>query len=184
MPETPTPSEEPVNPYAPTTEIPLEPVASELSEPEAIRKKYISHEMSIRSIGSLYIIGGLFTLLGFGDIFLSRAPIQYSVVIKLGAWATFLFVVATGLTLLRLWARWLGLASSVLLLAIIPIGTIVGVYSIIVLSSPKSTFVFSPTYAAIRAKTPHVKYKTPTYLWVILALFVLTLLLLVFGFAR
>jgi hypothetical protein len=75
------------------------------------------------------------------------------------------------------------LPLSVLGLLNFPIGTVISIYFIYLLVSAKGQFVMTPEYAAIRAVTPHIRYKTPIWLWVVLGLLVLLLLpLLVFMF--
>ena len=57
-----------VNPYAaPETPLTGAPVGSSpaLAEQEAIRRKYLNHEASVKSVGSLHILGGILYAFAF-----------------------------------------------------------------------------------------------------------------------
>jgi hypothetical protein len=49
------------NPYAVEASTYLAP--QELTDVESIRKRYLGHEASVKSIGTLYLLGGVFSLL-------------------------------------------------------------------------------------------------------------------------
>ena len=113
------------NPYAaPAADFTAAPerAVGELAEAEAIRRKYLGHEASVKSVGSLYYLGAVFCLLAaFMTAFLvtggnqaagnpnnlfSQSAVRWA----LGAFYLVLSVLMValgrGLTRLRVWARW------------------------------------------------------------------------------
>jgi hypothetical protein len=113
-------SEPELNPYAPPT-APLGPdlVASTdgLAEAEAVRRKYLSHEASVKSVGSLHYLSAVFTVLGIVVMIMSLSSGQQfngagrgeSAVIGFGLYAAltaFHVALGMGLTGLKTWARW------------------------------------------------------------------------------
>lgn len=174
-----------VNPYAAplTTAIPPTKPSTDI---EAIRRQYLSHEASIRSFGMLYMIGGVLSILvgiivvftGFTPV-PNRGPNDFPTVILIP-----LGLVYLGLGGLQLWVAMglrklssAGQIGATVLAAIgllaIPIGTLISGYLLYLLWSKKGMFVFTPEYRDIRAKTPHIKYKTSIIVWVFVALLLL-----------
>ena len=155
--------------------------ASELAgtQVEAIRNAHLSHEASVKSVGTLYMIGGVFCLV---------APVLF--LLSPGArtanamWFLFpvigiiQFATAFGLWGLRGWARIpTGFFSALGLLGF-PLGTIINGYILYLLFSAKGSMVFSDEYHEIIAQTPHIKYRTS----IIVKIFLFLLLaLIVFG---
>ena len=173
----------PFNPYAPTAA--TIPDAGEGDE--ATRKKYLSHEASIKSIGVLYLLGAIFGFLfsvgylvmGFATIIMpSRNPSEGSVVgivllalaVFMGGLSTFQFILARGLRRLTPWCRIAGIVVSCLGLLGFPIGTLISAYFLYLLGSQKGVYVFSPEYARVIAATPHIKYKTSIIVWIFLGI--------------
>jgi hypothetical protein len=68
-------------------------------------------------------------------------------------------------------------AGSVLLAG--SISWAIPLYILTLLLSAKGSMVFSPEYAEVVARTPHVKYRTSVLAWVILLLFVVAILALI-----
>ena len=155
-------------------------LGSDSSQDEVIRREYLSHEASVRSVGTLYYLGSF--LLGFSAISMAAFAFLYPIesdlnpttsVIDLASTvatlfglsiylslSALLFCTARGLRSLRPWARISsGIISAIGLIGF-PFGTIINVFILYLLISRKSKVVFSPEYRDIIARTPHIKYKT------------------------
>ncbi|NNE00926.1 MAG: hypothetical protein HKN47_26725 [Pirellulaceae bacterium] len=178
------------NPYAPTTNISAEPIATD--DVEAYRRKYLNHEASVKSIGVLYLLGAIFmvpaglfiTVAAFvdppqgdapGAIFMALLGLLYLGLGVLQGSA------GIGLRKLKPWARVVGIIFSVIGLLAIPLGTIIAAYFLYLLLSQKGQIVFSDQYKEVIAQTPHIKYKTSIIVWIFLVLLVLLIALGVAG---
>lgn len=140
---------------------------------EAIRREYLSHEASVKSIGLLYFLGAFFFLVatlfvllqaqtgsGFGAISLLSIAVPVLGLLQL--------FTAYGLRKLKNWARIpTGLISGIGLLAF-PMGTLINAYILYLIFSAKGKMVFSDEYRSIIDQTPHIKYKTSAVVWVLL----------------
>ena len=187
------PSRSPLNPYQSTStaasgaSIATGGVGANASE---IRQEYLSHEASVRSIGTLYMIGSVFgvlasllMLMGFvialfaGDAGGGPDGIGVGVVlvftILFFAINVFQVFLALGLRRLQNWARITAGVFSVPGLLGVPVGTIISAYFLYILFSRKGAYVCSEEYHQIVAATPHIKYKTPVLVWVFAGLIVL-----------
>ena len=109
----------------------------------------------------------------------SRGAVPVSVIL-IGLVFLFLSIVqivtAIGLWRLQRWSRPGATILAVFGLLVIPIGTIVSLYAIYILLSPKGRVVFSDEYKQIIRETPHIKYKTSPLMW-----FLFVLLVILFG---
>ena len=150
---------------------------------EEIRRQYLKHEASVKSIGSLYFVSGaIFTLVGIMAVVavgsanargLDAVPAMVLIALSAG-----LIAVGVGLRRLRKWARVpTGIFSGLGLLGF-PIGTLINGYILYLVFSRKGRMVFSDEYQDVIAQTPHIKYRTSIVVWILLAL-----LLVLFGFA-
>ncbi len=145
---------------------------------EQLRKKYIQHEASVKSIGGLYLIGAFFCVIaGLMSVFSGDgAELITSLMILV-----FAFLYGwLGISVRKLKPGSkipVGILSGIGLLGF-PIGTIINAYILYLVFSAKGKMVFSDEYQEAIAATPHVKHKTS----IILKVFLL-LLLLVFAFA-
>lgn len=175
------------NPYAaPPIEADLamaySPFGADLSQDEQIRHEYLSHEASVRSVGILYYLGAFFlgigslstvaffllpVLLSSGDSQMgSPDNLAFAIVIPAillalyGLLTVLFFFTARGLRRLQPWSRISSGILSGLGLLQFPIGTLINVYILYLLLSPKGGMVFSPEYREIIARTPHIKCKT------------------------
>ena len=156
------------------------------SQAEQVRREHIGHEASIKSVGELQMLGGilmglisLFGLYGFVTSNSSRA-ISVAVVglVAAGGMSVLFLWNGFGLRQLRPSARRVGAILSVVFMIVgFPIGTIINGYILWLLVSRKGKVVFSDEYQRIIAETPHVKFRTPVYAWVILALLIVGLVL-------
>ncbi|MGN6134423.1 MAG: hypothetical protein ACTHOU_07965 [Aureliella sp.] len=173
------------NPYAVTTDQITD--YSLGGDAVLIRKQFISHEASVRSIGLLYWLGGILAILcslayvGLGIGFLSDARTMPTAIFMLmfspvmAALGIFQIFVARGLRRLTPWARIGASVVSVIGLLGFPFGTIISAYFLYLLLSRKGEYVFSPEYKAIIDATPGIKYRTSPIIWVLLGLLVLLL---------
>jgi hypothetical protein len=143
---------------------------------EAIRRAHLSHEASVKSVGTLYLIGGVLCVIG--AIALSFSPggfggganVDGGMIMLFGAIGVVQSVTAFGLRGLHGWARIpTGLLSGIGLLGF-PIGTIVNGYILYITFSAKGSMVFSDEYHRIMEQTPHIKYKTSIIVKIFLGL--------------
>ena len=165
-----------INPFAaPVADIGVQPEA-DLSPQEIIRNQFLRHEHNIKSIGSLFLLGSIFSgfmlasfagQFAFGDMSTIGMSLVIGVMIVA---AVFAGQLSAGLGLRRLapWSRIPGAISSTIMMIGVPIGTILGVVFLYLLFSKKSKYVFSAEYKDIIAATPHVKLKTSRIMIVLL----------------
>jgi hypothetical protein len=156
------------NPYAPP-EADVEDVPSGLhADAERIRREHINHETSVKSIGCLFLLGGIALLmLGVGAL-AGGAPMDPELrgsgaAAIMGAvfvvMALIYLATAVGLQKLQPWARVLAAIFCGLSLINLPVGTIIGAYCLYLLLGAKGSMVFSTPYKHVISVTPHVKYK-------------------------
>ena len=179
QPEFPDSPQHPVdsNPYAATLTDAETLVASD--DVEAYRQRYLAHEASVKSIGTLYLLGAfLLTLIGLTMVvttaaageFLSVGLLVGAIYVVLGTLQGF---VGYGLRRLQRWARIGAILFSVVGLLGIPIGTLISVYFLYLLLSEKGRIVFSDEYQRVIEQTPHMRYKTSLVVWIFLILLVI-----------
>jgi hypothetical protein len=180
-------SSESLNPYA----APISGVgypSGTTSDAERIRKDHIRHEASIKSIGTLYLLGA-FILIAvacflyvamIGTSIADRSSVALSAFL-LGAGLATIYLglgllqgmTAFGLFKLKPWARIVAIVLNVIGLIGFPIGTLISAYFLYLLLSRKGVYIFSEEYQAIVAQTPHVKYKTSKIVWFFLIILIL-----------
>jgi hypothetical protein len=149
------------------------------TDAESIRNEYLSHEASVKSVGALYMIGGLLFQAVSGLLMFARADVArgaFGMLILLFPLIGILqLVTAFGLRGLQGWARIpTGILSALGLLSF-PIGTLINGYILYLIFSAKGSMVFSDDYREIIAQTPHIKYRTS----IIVKFFLLLVVLLV-----
>ena len=168
------------NPYAaPMQTGSLQPEDFE-GEEIRIRREHIATETSLRSFGFLfYLIGGLlvfsFTVVFVVSMSTGQSRVELTDVLVSIVGAGFgILSIYTGYLIRRLspMARPFATLLGILGLAAIGIGTILAVYLLFLLWCKKGSMVLSERYQEIRRLTPHVKYKTPLYVWIIALLFI------------
>ncbi len=134
--------------------------ALDMTNAEQVRTEHLSAEASVRAIGTLQILGAVLAILSIVGLIAAGAA-------GAGAGASvvemaFLFVVVVpgffvgrGLRNLKNWAR---ITAAIFCVPGIlsPITWII----LYCLLNRKAAFVCTPEYAAIRAATPHLKYRT------------------------
>jgi hypothetical protein len=196
------PLDDDFNPYAaPKAQAAPMRLRGEVGQAEEIRRAYINHEAGFKSIGALYILGGVFgtiaviamiAVLASGQMKGMEPGVAVFVLAFYLVITALNYAIGIGLNKLQVWARWTALVFSVLgligvcLNALVvtfanPIaglfflligGGITG-YILYLLASSKATYICSPEYREIIALTPHVKYRTPWWVWLVAILFVL-----------
>lgn len=144
------------------------------ADPTTLRRAHLRHEAALIGLGKLRVIIGLyliftsstFSLLPQGEPELGALLF----VLSLAIWALGVFDVVVGVTLwtLRPAARTLTALRAIFQVFNVPVGTLVGVYSLWLTQSQGGALVLSPAYAAVRAKTPALK--PPTTLFGVIAL--------------
>lgn len=157
------------------------------SQSDEIRKQYLTHEASVKSIGLLYYPAGVICFLaGVYRIVISVSFYNNAVVLDqiIGMGVCLLalgiaqFWVARGLRGLKRWSRIpTGIVAGFGLL-VFPLGTLINAYVLYLIFSKKGKMVFSDEYRVIMDRTPHIKYRTSVLIWVLLGLVVV---LIVFG---
>jgi hypothetical protein len=171
------------NPYAAPTALPLEQAPGMFGNAEAIRREHIGHEASVKSIGTLYFLGGIGLVIvaafaGFTPDFPTSREGTMATVVTVAiilAIAALQFWLGTGLRRLNRVARGVSAVFAGIGLLGFPLGTIINGYILYLLVSRKGNMVFSPEYKEVIAQTPHVKYKTSIIVWIILGIFVLVI---------
>ncbi|MBL9169003.1 MAG: DUF4339 domain-containing protein [Verrucomicrobiales bacterium] len=145
---------------------------------EEVRKQYLKHEASVKSVGVLYLLGGIL-LTGMSLVTLGtgiagggvlEAVFVTALLLLLGAAQLF---VGSALRRLRPWARIPTAVLSAIGLVGFPLGTIINGYILYLVLGKKGKMVFSPEYAAVMEQTPHIKYRTSILIWVLLGVVVL-----------
>jgi len=188
------------NPYS-SPQTPGKTVA-EPTAAEATRKQYLSHEASVKSIGTLYFLGAivavsagaLAVVMGIMTAVSGDAPNGATALAVVFIFGVLYFVIglvqgatAIGLRKLQPWARIVAIVFSVIgLIGVvsyttligIPIGTLISGYFLYLLLSKKGGYVFSDEYKQIIEQTPHIKYRTSI---IVLVFLILLLLLFVVG---
>lgn len=154
-----------------------------------IRERHIKHEASIKAVGILCILGGVVLLGSFAFVSietiaagsLAESPAM-GLLFAVG-FGTLQLISGTGLRQLWGWSRIPAAMVAAVSMFAIPIGTVVGIYILYLLFSPKGSKVLSAEYREIVALTPDVRYRTPRWFW-ILVLVVMSILvgLVVFAF--
>lgn len=151
---------------------------------EDLRKKYLKHEASVKSIGTLYCLGS-FILMAFAiaSIFTDKGVIEKVLLVQFfGGVGVLQYFVGKGLKRLRGWAKIVSIVLSCIGLLSIPIGTIINGYILYLLLSSKGKMVFSHEYQQVIEATPNIKYKTSLLVLIILALIILGLIGLIAAF--
>lgn len=155
---------------------------------EAIRRRHLTFETNLRQLGALWVVGGVFASLGglaMPTILIGEGQGRGEALpLALGAGALYLALglgqLFAGLQLRKLSsrARLPGTLVTLPGLIAIPIGTMISGLILYGLHSSKGQFILSEDYRRIVEATPHVRPKTPVFVWVMLGLIVA---LVVFG---
>ena len=180
------------NPYAAPESL-ITPIPVHLTGAEQVRRDHLSHEASVKSIGTLSYLGSILFLIAFwaslDSIRVLHAIHRVQVGMKPMIGSDLALIIGTSLLLLGLmilqwklagglrnlrpWVRIPTIILSVIGLLGFPLGTLISGYILYLMLSAKSKMVFSPEYRQIIADTPHLRYRTSflrTFLVVILVL--------------
>ena len=165
-------SVEPENPFA-VSEVQFAAMgdAVDMTNSEQIRTQHLPAEASIRAIGTLQVIAAVMLFLGAVGQIVGGAAGVFEVIIFV-LLATLSFFLGRGLRNLKNWAR--------ITAAIFTVPAILNPVSWLILYcllSKKGAFVCTPEYAAIRAATPHLKYKTSIIVKFFVGLLIVVLIL-------
>jgi hypothetical protein len=189
------------NPYqAPAVQEVVAPAAPS-TEAEAIRNRHLRHEASLKGAGLLYLIGGVIValsvvgLLAGGETLGARTDGAFNMYwITTGGLVAVCFVqfvAGWGLRRLRPWSKIPAALLAALNFTRFPVSTLAevlgmlfSVYVLYLLFSAKGRTVLSPAYAEIVAQTPHLRYRTPRWIWITLLVIVLLIFVVaIFGTA-
>lgn len=173
------------NPYAsPLADISMSASPFAAEDVETVRQTYLKHEASVRSVGTLYYIGG--AMLGFVALAMLIQTVTFStmrsadvgMLLVLGLFyvglAVLSFILGAGLRRLDARVRIPTIVLSAIGLLWVPIGTIINGYILYLLSCAKGKMVFSPYYHSVMAQTPHLKYRTSLLTWILLIFLIVT----------
>ncbi len=173
------------NPYqAPTASVENRVVHRvDLSEAEALREEYLSHEAAVRSVGMLYYVIVILTsisvvVVAAGLIIsdnMQNIVEVLSIVAVVGLIALLQYWIGNGLRTFNRSARNVGGVFAALGLLQFPLGTALNAYILYLLFSAKGKMVFSEEYKAAIEATPHIKTKTSALVWVLVAIFILSI---------
>jgi len=157
-----------------------------------IRQQYLSHEASIQSVGSLYLLGCILVVVGGGIMTYmaisgaaqngSVGAMELGFLLGIGIGQGF---IAVGLRGLKSWARIPASLFAGLGLLAFPLGTLINGYILYLLLSAKGRMVFSPEYREVIRQTPEIKYKTSKillfFVFLLVGLLVLGVVALIVG---
>ncbi len=143
--------------------------------PESIRTAHLSHEASVKSIGTLYYIGAVMLIIGAIALpFDPKRGIAHPWLI-----ATLLILLGVVYFKLGQWFRALqpkartpGTILAAFGLLGFPLGTLINAYVLYLIHSAKGKVVFSEEYQAVVAATPGIKYKTSLLVWIFIGLLI------------
>jgi hypothetical protein len=143
------------------------------SEREATRREHLNYEASVRSIGTMYYAGSvLWGLFGVYFLLVAMRGTEFTAwplaVVSL-VFGLASLVVAWGLRRLQRWAASAAVVLSALSLPVVPFGTVIGTYVLVVLRSAKGRRIFARDYASIVAATPHLEPGASRVVWIVFA---------------
>lgn len=164
-----------VNPYAPSAAVGT--VTSGLTDVETLRKTHLSHEASVKAVGTLYLLGAILSVPSgiyvIAAALSGQPPSKVAVMIPLGliylGFGLLAGYVGLGLRRLTNAGRRVGIVFGAIGLIAFPIGTLISVYVLYLFLSANGKRVFSDHYRQVIAQTPHIKHKT-SIVWVLLGL--------------
>ncbi len=99
----------------------------------------------VRLLGFIYLIGSIMSVLGGFGLATAGDSFDISALICFSAFGAFLFKARNGVLFFERSGWWWGLAASIILIILFPIGTAVGVFGIITLRKAKYLYGFEPT---------------------------------------
>lgn len=173
------------NPFAAPQSAVEADASSDWKDAERIRHAHLSHEASVKSIGSVFLIAalicGAFSFLIYSDRPIggpARVAEQFTIMAIFIVIGLFLLLISIALIRLRPWVRVPAMILSAMFVFVIPIGTLLAPYFLYLLICKKGETVLSAAYRKTISQTPHIKYRTPVAGWAILGVLVLSILAL------
>ena len=150
------------------------------SDAEEIRTEHVKHEASVKSVGTLYYIGGVILALSSlglvaSGVLSQGTSLMFMLVALYGVFAIASLVLGYGLRRLAPWARIPTVIVACIGLLGFPLGTLINGYILYLVLSAKGKRIFEPDYAEIVAATPHIKYRTSIVVWIVLAILLLAI---------
>ncbi len=175
------------NPYAAPESV-ITPIPVFNSDAEQIRQAHLSHEASVKSVGTLYYLGAIILLL---VLLTSAVPVipllgsmgGYEIALVLGggllifALIVLQWKLATGLRQLRPWVRIPTIVLSIIGLIGFPLGTLLSAYILYLMFAAKSKMVFSPEYQQVIIDTPQIRYRSSVLKTVLVVILILAVIL-------
>jgi len=152
-----------MNPYQPPESEIL--VSSADANVEAIRREHLKHEASVKSVGTLYVLGGILVFIAGLGILLAPGQNGTNPIMIAGGFFMLLlavgqFWVGLGLRKLKCWTRIPTAVVSGIGMLGFPLGTVINGYIMYLVLSKKGRMVLSDDYQQIIAQTPEIKYKS------------------------
>lgn len=150
------------------------------------RKAYLTHEASVRSIGSLYYLSaGLMICASLGGLVndKSAATVKIATSALLAILASIQIWAGSKVRKLDPAARTPITVLSCLGLLAIPVGTLINGYILYLILSEKGKYVFSEEYRAVVAATSEVKYRMSPLVLIFVALVIVLVVLGIVGIA-
>ncbi|MEM9554846.1 MAG: hypothetical protein AAGC60_11345 [Acidobacteriota bacterium] len=175
-------------PIPPAPKPELEPTPDQLAEAE--RRRYLSHESAIRSVGMLYQVCGGLILASAVISLLIAAAAMFGLGNRYGAGAFGFIVYAFAAGLVGYLSWWIGdclrrldneANSAATLLAVlnllnVPFGSLFGGYVLYLLHSAAGRHVMTWEYGYTVDVTPHIEARITWWAWLLLVLLVGSLL--------
>jgi hypothetical protein len=165
------------NPYAPP-KAEVADISGADPHAEAIRQEHIKHESSIKSVGALYYLGGGLMALGAITFLLMGNDMPFGMALG-GLYAVLAVLsifIARDLRRFKPWARVACIVFSGIGLLGFPLGTLINGYILYLMLAQKGRRIFEPDYLEIVAATPHIRYSTPVFVWILVGLLVAAML--------
>ncbi|MCK6544550.1 hypothetical protein L6R52_01645 [Myxococcota bacterium] len=165
-------------------EHPDAPHGSASADDERIRRELLNHEASLQAVGRLMMLGGGIMALAALALVVGAAATGPGM---LGVAAIYVVLAIPGLWIGNLLRKLdpRGRIPAAVLNAIgllgIPIGTLISAYILYLLLSVKGQRVLSTEYQGIVARTPHIRYKSPILVIVLLAILIAACIAVIAG---
>ena len=155
------------NPYSAPTAVVVDPVSTSQGM-EAIRREHIRHEVSLKSIGTLYGLGCLLMAIGSmallipwmsGDVTVASPTLIIGMTAFYIVMCAILFAMAYGFRKLSSWVKIPGTLFATVGLLGFPIGTLINGYILYLIWCRQGRTILESGYQDIIRATPHVEYK-------------------------
>jgi hypothetical protein len=151
------------------------------SDAERVRSAHLRHEISLKSVGSLYWLGcvlsafgtaGMVAALVYGRGGSDQSTMLAGIVAVYSVLAVVFGLLGYGFRRLRPWVRIPATLLAVPGLFAFPVGTMIQAYILYLMFSAKGRVVLGANYAGIVAATPHLRYRRTVGDWIALGIVV------------